>query len=378
MENSNPIKNFIKKEPVTSIAFLLALISIFIIKPDAEYAGYIHWSTLSSLLCLMLITSGLRGLGVFDYVGRKLLCKAGTSRNLTIILVGLCFLSAPFITNDVALITFVPFAIDLLIMANLRDYLIRVLTLQTIAAHMGSMISPIGNPHNLYFFGIDDLSALQFMGRMLPYFIASGTLLLLACVLVSRNNVPLTCALNQPRFAEACPDSRNRLIVYGILFLLCISAVLKLVPHIVVLPVVLLAVLVFDRRSFTRVDYYLLLTFSFLFIFVGNIGRIEAIEVFLSSVVNGHELVVGALASQVISNVPASILLSGFSDRYMLLAIATDIGGIGTMIASMANLISFKQYSTLEDAKIGKYIGTFTLINFAFLIVMLAFALIIN
>ena len=365
---------FIRKEPVTSASFLLAFISVFIIPPDKDYFDYIHWSTLSTLLCLMLIMSGLRGLGVFNYLGHKLLSRANTARKLTLVLVGLCFFVAPFATNDVALITFVPFAVDMLLMADLGEYLIPVLSLQTIAAHLGSMISPIGNPHNLYLYGLSGMNAGEFMAAMAPVYLVALTLMVLVIILITRHDKPV--GERGERFGRRTSKIYNKpkLYVYLALFALSLMSVMKILPHHIVLPIVIVSIFFFDPKDFKRPDYYLLLTFFFLFIFVGNMGRIEAISSFLSSIVQGNELWVSALGSQVISNVPASILLSGFSDNYIALAIGTDIGGLGTLIASMANLISFKHYARLNSASIKDYIIKFTIINLMFLVPLLIVA----
>lgn len=370
------IRNFIKKEPVTTVSGILALISVFLVHPDKEYFGYIHWSTLSVLLSLMLITSGLKSLGVFKAIGRRMLHRATSPRSIIFILVGLCYFLAPLITNDVSLITFVPFAIFILEMAGLRRYLIPTLSLQTIAAHLGSMLSPIGNPHNLYLYGLSGLSTQDFILYMLPFFLAAGVMLAIAIIIVTRDSKSLSFAKTHLKDAHVKRKDRSTVILYGVLFILCILAVSRIFNYYVVLAIVVAAIFVLDRSNFRNPDYCLLLTFAFLFIFVGNIGRIEIIQNFLESIVHGNEILTSVLASQVISNVPASILLPNFTDKTMLICVGTDIGGLGTLIASMANLISFKQYSNLKGISIRKYIGQFTLINLAFLIplVILAFA----
>lgn len=370
------IRNIIKKEPVTTVSGILALISVFLVHPDKEYFGYIHWSTLSVLLSLMLITSGLKSLGVFKAIGRRMLHRATSPRSIIFILVGLCYFLAPLITNDVSLITFVPFAIFILEMAGLRRYLIPTLSLQTIAAHLGSMLSPIGNPHNLYLYGLSGLSTQDFILYMLPFFLAAGVMLAIAIIIVTRDSKSLSFAKTHLKDAHVKRKDRSTVILYGVLFILCILAVSRIFNYYVVLAIVVAAIFVLDRSNFRNPDYCLLLTFAFLFIFVGNIGRIEIIQNFLESIVHGNEILTSVLASQVISNVPASILLPNFTDKTMLICVGTDIGGLGTLIASMANLISFKQYSNLKGISIRKYIGQFTLINLAFLIplVILAFA----
>lgn len=372
---ADKIKQFIRKEPVTSVAAVLAIVSTFLVPPDKEYLGYIHWSTLSVLLSLMLITSGLKRLGLFKSIGRAMLHKATTPRSIIFILVGLCYLLAPLITNDVSLITFVPFTIFILEMADLRQYIVPTLTLQTIAAHIGSSLSPVGNPHNLYLYGLSGLSAIEFIMHMLPYFLAGGVLLTITILIITKNGKHLPLRKTRMIKAHVRRKDRSTVILYGVLFLLCVLAVARIINYYIVLAIVVAAIFFLDRRNFKEPDYCLLFTFAFLFIFVGNIGRIEAIQNFLESIMQGREVLTSVLASQIISNVPASILLPNFSDKIMLICIGTDIGGLGTLIASMANLISFKQYSRLEYSSIWKYIGTFTLINVIFLIPMTTLAL---
>ena len=369
------IKEFIRKEPVTSVSAVLAIASMLLVHPDSEYLGYIHWSTLSVLLSLMLITSGLKRLGLFKSIGRMMLHKATNPRSIIFILVGLCYFLAPLITNDVSLITFVPFSIFVLEMADLRQYMVPTLTLQTIAAHLGSALSPVGNPHNLYLYGLSGLTAVQFITHMLPYFLLGGVLLSVAIVIITRNGKHLPLRKTRMVKAHVRRKDRGTVVLYGVLFALCVLAVARIINYYIVLAIVVAAIFFLDRSNFREPDYCLLFTFAFLFIFVGNIGRIEVIQNFLESIMQGREVLTSVLASQIISNVPASILLPNFSDKIMLICIGTDIGGLGTLIASMANLISFKQYSRLEYSSIGKYIGTFTLINIIFLIPMVSLAL---
>lgn len=372
------IKEFVRKEPVTTVSGVLALASMFFVTPDREYLGYIHWSTLSVLLSLMLITSGLKSLGVFKAIGRRMLHRATTPRSIVFILVGLCFFLAPFITNDVCLITFVPFAIFILEMAGLKKYIIPTLTLQTIAAHMGSSLSPVGNPHNLYLYGLSGLSTGEFIKYMVPIFLVSGGLLALAVLIVTRHSKKLSFIKTHLTNAHVKRSDRGTVILYGVLFLLCTLEVMKIINYYIVLGIVVVAIFFLDRGNFKNPDYCLLFTFAFLFIFVGNIGRIEVIQNFLASIVQGNEVITSVLASQIISNVPASILLPNFTDKYMLICVGADIGGLGTLIASMANLISFKLYSKLEYSKIGKYIVEFTAINVAFLIPLTVVALLLS
>lgn len=381
MKNMKKIIAFARKETVTTVSFVLALISMLFVKPDAGYADYVHWSTISTLMCLITVMSGLKNLGVFKYLGRLLLSHRNHARSVILILVGLCFFLAPFITNDVALITFVPFTIFVLEYAGLKKYIIPTLALQTIAAHMGSMISPIGNPHNIYLYELmveeGQTDAVGFIMKMLPFSIAAAALLMLFVFVIARKNE----AILKRKFDQSMNitgEKMAHILMYTLLFALSLLPVFGVVKYYYVLPVVIIATLVFDRTNLFTTNYSLLLTFIFLFIVVGNLGRIDVINNTLTSLVSGNELIVSVLASQVISNAPASILLSGFSDRYFLLALGTDMGGLGTLIAAMANLISFKEYTEMKGAETGKYILQFTIINVIFLIPMLILAILIG
>ena len=366
---SQNIKAFLKKEIVLSVSFVLAVASMIAVPPDAEYKGYVHWTTLSILLTLMLVMSGLKALGAFALLGRRLLGKCRNARMLVLVLIGLCLCLAPFITNDVSLITFVPFTIFVLEYAGLEKYLIPTLSLETIAAHMGSMLTPIGNPHNIYYYGLmqarGETGAAGFILMMLPYFVMAGVLLVFFAFVVTRTNEPIR-EIQTGEVKAPTGEARMKMAIYAVLFIVSLLPVFGLAKHAVAAVIVVAAIVIFDKKTLFRTDYSLLFTFIFLFILVGNLGRIDALNAFLTRIVAGHELTVSVLASQIISNVPASILLSGFSDKYFVLALGCDIGGLGTLIASMANLISFKKYSEIPGARPGKYIAGFTVSSTCF------------
>lgn len=374
----NKIMDILSKEPVTCVSGVLALASVFVVRPDSEYLGYIHWTTLSMLFSLMLITSGLKNLGVFKAIGRRMLHHATSPRSIVFILVGLCFFLAPFITNDVALITFVPFAIYVLEMAGLKEYVIPTLALQTIAANMGSSISPVGNPHNLYLHEMSKLTSIAFIRQMSPYFAFAGILLVVGILIVTRKARKLSFIKTHLPGTKIKKKDKKKVVIYGVLFVVCILAVAKVISNYVALGVVVATILIIDRKNFKNPDYCLLLTFAFLFIFVGNIGRIGVIQNYLADVVNGREIITTVLSSQIICNVPTSILLPKFSKEIMLICIGADIGGLGTLIASMASLISFKHYTKLEYSNIKEYILKFTIINAFFVIPLTVVAVLIQ
>lgn len=360
--------NFFKRETVFCVSLVLALLSTLLVRPDAIYLTYPDYRTLALLFCLMTIVEGFRSLGVFDQLGRLLIQRAGSMRRLSLIMVMLCFFSSMIITNDVALITFVPFTLLVLAMAGGEKQLLRLVVLETIAANLGSMATPIGNPQNLYLTSVSGLSMADFFRAVLPY--AGLALLMLVGVVMLERDTPLQgCLAEDGREAEAMVDgsSRRSLAVYVSLLMLCLLVVFRVLPYGVALVCVLAAVLVLDRRIFRRVDYFLLLTFLCFFIFVGNIKRIPAVNGLLVSLVQGRELLAGILASQAISNVPAAILLSGFTERYDVLLTAVNLGGLGTLIASLASLISFKFFARSFPQRKGAFLKAFTGWNLLFL-----------
>lgn len=367
---------FFKKETVLCIAMLLAIVSAFIVLPDKEYIGYIDFHTLAILFCLMSVMAGLQKLGVFQLIARKLLGKVKSSTQLEEILVFLCFFFSMLITNDVALITFVPFTftvLQLLGEERQRRMTLPIVVLQTIAANLGSMLTPIGNPQNLYLYGKAGLSLGAFLRLMLPYTVISFVLLFVCCYVIGRKEKGMKLEVS---FSEqaALTGGVKSLIVYLVLFALCLLSVAHVVSVWIVLAVVLLALLVMDREVLKRVDYSLLLTFVGFFVFIGNMGRIPAFSSFLQQVVEGNEVITAVVSSQVISNVPAALLLSGFTENYSALIIGTNLGGLGTLIASMASLISYKYIGKESDKGVigskGKYMMMFTVANICFLAVL--------
>ena len=363
---------FFQKETVLCIAALLALLSAFFVPPSTEYISYLDFRVLALLFCLMLVVSGLQSIGVFRFLGSSLLKKASDTRQLTLLLVGLCFFTSMFITNDVALITFVPFAIMLLSMAKQETLMIPVIVLQTIAANLGSMLTPIGNPQNLYLYSSFDLTMGEFLGFMFPLTLLSFFLLAAASILLPRKTLKLHTAQDVPA------PQRRPLILYLLLFCVCLSCVLRILPWQAMLAILTLCVFFIDRSIFRSVDYFLLLTFVCFFLFIGNMERIPAVSEFLRDIIGGRELLLGTLLSQCISNVPAAILLSGFTDQVRPLLYGVNIGGLGTLIASLASVISFKSYCNEKTARKGSYLKTFTIYNVIFLIILLGACLLLT
>lgn len=372
------ILKVVKQETVAIAACVLAVISAFFVPPDEKYLEYIDFKTLEILFSLMAITAGLQRMGVFEEISRGLLNRVKNIRRLTIVLILLCFFFSMVITNDVALITFVPFTVvlfDMLGREQTEKLLIPVVVLQTIAANLGSMLTPVGNPQNLYLYGKSGMGFFEFIQLMLPYTALSLAMLLLGGFLVgSVGNREISVSLS----AKNQDKNVGRLIMYAVLFCICILAVLRVIGFEFAFAVTLCAVAIIDTRVLKRVDYSLLLTFIGFFIFIGNMGRITAFSDLIRGFVSDNEVLAAVIASQVISNVPAALLLSDFTSDIPALIVGTNIGGLGTLIASMASLISYKFISQKKNLSNGKYVFWFTFANIIFLMALLLLYIILQ
>lgn len=362
---------FVKKEAVLCIAVLLAVISMFFVPPNVGYADYIDWDTLALLFSLMAVMKGFQRAGLFDYLANKLLKRANTSKKLMAVLVFAPFFLSMVVTNDVSLITFVPFALIVLKSAGLHRLILPTVVLQTLAANLGSMLTPIGNPQNLYLYNASGMSFGELVLTMLPYVALSGIGLLVAVLLFKSSPVGEVEVQTELKgaFALSWP---------AVFFVCALLGLFDVIPTIAVAAAVLLFLLVADRKTLAKIDYSLLGTFVALFIFIGNMGNIQAFRTFLSSVIEGNEVIVAVLASQVISNVPAALLLSGFSAEWPALVVGCNIGGLGTLIASMASLISYKSIARECPERRGAYIVQFTIFNIIFLAALYVLSLILS
>lgn len=372
------VVSFIKKETVLLAAWVLALISAFFVKPSGEYLGYIDFRSLGILWSLMVIMQGLKQNGVFSFVGTRLLAKTRKVWQLSAVLIFLCFFCSMFITNDVALITFVPFAVMMLQSCKKEELMIPVIVLQTVAANLGSMLTPIGNPQNLYLFGVSQMGVGEFVRFMLPYTILSGVLLIVCICFLKGKSDPVDAAISEK---ELLTNERGRVekaCVYTGLFVLSLFVVGRVLDYRYMVAIVFVVVFFMEKKTIFHVDYSLLLTFVGFFIFTGNMGKIQTVSNLLQQVIQGREVALGVLISQCISNVPATLLLSGFTEEYKKLLLGVNIGGLGTLIASMASLISYKIFANTCNKEKGRYFIHFTMINIVFLIVLLAFAAVLG
>lgn len=371
---------FCKKELVLCIAAIAAMVTCFFVKPSIQYLSYIDWNTLALLFSLMTVVAGFRRCGVFSILGDVLCTRVRSVRSLCGVLVFLCFFLSMFVTNDVSLITFVPFAIAVLLSLGVDGtYIMYTVVLQTVAANVGSMLTPIGNPQNLFLYGKMHISLFAFMRILLPYTVISFFLLLLALLLVPERAVDATLlskskSRGMQKSASGAKSIGVRMALYGVLFVVSILSVLGVFPKWVAALATFVLVAAVDRKTFCDVDYLLLLTFVAFFVFTGNIQHLDAVKNLLEQVVQKNECVVSIIASQVMSNVPSALLLYPFSKNVAGLLCGVDIGGLGTLVASLASLISFKIYGASRDPKLPstmKFLVVFTIVNILFLAVLL-------
>lgn len=358
----------LRKEPVLAVSSICMLISMLFVPPSAAYISYIDFRVLALLFCLMAVVAGLQRHGLFKWLAQRMLIGKKQLRTLFLLLILLPFFASMLVTNDVALITFVPFAILILELTGQQEYLIFIIVMQTVAANLGSMATPVGNPQNLYLYSSFQLSAGAFFRTVLPYTILALPLLCVSVLFCPKKEVSVSLPETDT------PLNKEKIALYLILFVLCLLSVFHMLHYSILLALVCLALLFADRSLYRTMDYGLLLTFVCFFIFAGNIGAIDRVKVFLQNLLAGCPLLTAVLASQVISNVPAAVLLSNFTDDWKALLLGTDIGGLGTPIASLASLISLRLYMKTDRALAGKYLGWFSLINFGGLALFLLLA----
>lgn len=353
------------------IAFALAAVTVFIIPPDRQYSEYVNRTVLIQLFCLMTAVCGFRSIGVFEKATSFLLKRAGNVRRLGVLFTLVCFFASMLVTNDVALITFVP--LTLMAYRKIADEksLIYTVVLETAAANLGSMVTPFGNPQNLYIYDRYGLTLGDYFGTMMPSAVISLVLLAALCCILPKKD----CVSESAR-TDGIPKAKA--VAYLGLFAVCLLTVFRVIPDWACLLTAAAVALILDRTILLKVDYGLLATFVCFFVFVGNISRIGAVSDLVSEILGGRELIVSVLLSQVISNVPASVMLSGFTENGKALLLGVNLGGLGTIIASLASLISFQLYRTRDGAKAGRYMLVFSLVNFGMLAVLLTVNMILH
>ena len=357
------IVGFIKKNTVLVIAAVLALVSCFIIKPDAKYLGYFDLKTLTCLFCTLAVICALKNIRFFTITAKKIVKLTGNTRTLSLALVYITFIGSMFLANDMALLTFLPLGYLSLSATGKEKYMAPIFILQNIAANLGGMLTPFGNPQNLYIYTKFNIPTLEFMGIMVLPFLLSIVMFTVCCLFIPKESLELSGEVERV-------SSRKKAIFYLILFAFAILTVFRVVPYYICLPVTFLAVLFTDRDALRKVDYPLLLTFVSFFILAGNVSRIGAVSEFFSMLLDKSTLLTAIGSCQVISNVPSAILLSEFTTNYKELLLGVNIGGVGTLISSLASLITFREYTSHVKGKTLQYIGLFSALNFGFLIIL--------
>ena len=356
--------NRFKQDPVLFISGFLAIMSCLLVKPDTEYIGYINFRVLAILYALMLVVASLGNIGAFDYLTSRMLRIVKNQRQASQILVVLAFFLSMFMTNDVTLVTLVPFA--MITVGRYGDVkgLMYTLILMTCSANLGSMLTPIGNPQNLYLYTQYDMDAGHFVMLMLPYALLSLLLIIVASFAFIGKGKEVESVRQ-----KSAPVAW-KVIVLICLFGIAILSVLGVLHYLIMLIIIIFVMMILDRKAFLKADYSLLLTFVFFFVLIGNLGRLPVVYNTMSAVVAGAPVLTAVVASQVISNVPAAMLLSAFTADGDALVIGTNLGGLGTLIASMASLITYKIYiREYKDSM--RYVLNFTLINVVMLLILL-------
>ena len=357
---------FLREEAVLCVAFVCACASMIAVGDVSASPEFIDWRVLALLFCLMSSVAGLRLNGALTRLAEALVTGHKGKRFVCFLLVMMPFFSSMLVTNDVALLAFVPIAVLALETAGWRDCLVRVVVLQAIAANLGGMVTPVGNPQNLFIFTTYDLSLSDFFFSLAPF--GALAFVLLALASASFSSEPSNIVLH---LDEAAIDTK-RCVLHAALFTISVLAVMRVLPYVVALIVVVFVLVVFDRRVFMHVDYALLATFACFFIFSGNMAHMPIMQDILGGLMANHPMLTSLGTSQIISNVPAAVLLAGFTQNWHSLLIGVDLGGLGTPIASLASLIAFRLYMHTRDAKALSFMKEFAIANVVALVLMCA------
>ena len=362
---------FIKGNAVLCIAIAAAALTSVLVPPDALYASYFDWKTLSCLFCTLAVVCALKNIRFFTILAQRIVQLTGNLHTAVLALVAITFVGSMLIANDMALLTFLPLGYFILEQTGKQKHMAFVFIMQNIAANLGGMLTPFGNPQNLYLYSHFSIPNSEFVAIMAPPFALAILLIALCCLIfIPREDIRVTAP-------ETSPLPAGRTVLYLILFALSIAIVFRVLPYGLGLITIGGVLLLADRKALAAVDYPLLLTFVCFFIFAGNMSRIEVVRTFFSALLDRSVLVFSTLSCQLISNVPSAILLSQFTDNYHELLLGVNIGGAGTLIASLASLITFREYLAHNPGRARPYIARFSAFNFAFLGILLVFCLII-
>ena len=361
----------LKKNVVMLVALAAALITMFIVPPDKEYLGYFDFKTLTCLFCVLAVVCALKNIRFFYLLAKKIVELFKTARMAILALVYITFIGSMLIANDMALLTFLPLGYLVLSKTRKTGYMAFTYIMQNIAANLGGMLTPFGNPQNLYLYSCFEIPTGEFMQIMALPFIISVVLITLCCLIFVKPE-----PLEMPPEPVSLPKGRT--VLYLALFILSIAIVFRGIPYPLGLAVIPAVLLFADRKALKSVDYPLLLTFVFFFVFAGNMARIEPVRQLFSWLLSKSTLIFSVASCQIISNVPSAILLSQFTENYRELLLGVNIGGVGTLIASLASLITFREYTKRNPGKAVYYVGLFTAFNFAFLILLTGIMLLVS
>ena len=362
------LTGFVKKNIVMVVAMIAALVTCFLVPPDAAYLGYFDVKTLTCLFCVLAVVCALKNINFFYILAKKIVLVFKNARMSILALVYITFLGSMLIANDMALLTFLPLGLYVLTSTGKGKYMAFTFIMQNIAANLGGMLTPFGNPQNLYLYTKFEIPNLEFVGIMAPPFLLAVALITLCCMIFVK---PEPLELKDD--AVSLPVGRT--VVYLLLFALAVVIVFRGIPYWIGLAVIPAVLLFMDRKALKMVDYPLLLTFVFFFIFSGNMARIDGVRRLFFALLGKSTLLFSVISCQVISNVPSAILLSQFTNNYRELLLGVNIGGVGTLIASLASLITFREYTRNNKGKTGHYMLLFSAFNFAFLIILVLFVL---
>ena len=364
MSAKDKIISIIKKEIVLSVAIVLMIVTCFFVPINKEYINYFDYNTLICLFCMLAVVAGLKNTNVFELISRKMIGLFHTRRTVIYSLVFGTFFFDMIVANDMSLITFLPLTYIVLHSTKNDKYLAFTFIMQTIAANMGGMITPYGNPQNLYLYSYYHIPTSEFFGILIVQSITVAVLLWICCSFISNEKLVL-------RENSKITVEKKKLYIYAILFILVILSIFRIVPYLISLGIVIITIIIADKKRFKDVDYALIATFCVFFVFSGNIARIPAIRDFISGYVVKNTMLAGIISCQFISNVPTAIFLSKFTTNYRDLLIAVNIGSLGILISSLASLITLKEFLKHQPNKFWKYLGMFTLFNTMFLIALL-------
>ena len=362
---------FAKEQAVLTIATIAMIITCFIVPLDTEYVGYFNFRTLATLFCTLAVVAAFSHIHVFEIISKTIVIKLHNLRNATLGLVFITFFGSMLLANDMALLTFLPLGFFVLNSTDNKQAMAFTFIMQNIAANLGGMVTPFGNPQNLYLYSYFHIDTMEFVKIMLPSFLAATVLIVICCLFVKKT--PLTLKKDSDYVLD-----KKRTLIYSLLFVASILIVFRVVPYTWGTLLITIALLLLDKDAIKEVNYPLLATFCVFFVFSGNMARIDVVSKLFETILPINTLLFGILSCQFISNVPSAVLLSHFTSDYASLLPAVNIGGCGTLIASLASLITFSEFKKHQPENVKRYVIQFSAINFGFVILLFVLQSIIN